>query len=101
MICDTLISVKYCSIYRTEIEENVAMAEKKLYQLMGADGKVYLSETSGTLGGNDKLKIYGGLIARQHFLPLGDFREATKSPVCSLLMREWLLPLDFDRAGTV
>lgn len=37
------------------------MAEKKMYKLMGADGKVYLSETPGTLGGNGKLKIYGRL----------------------------------------
>jgi len=47
--------------YRTEIGEVMAMAEKKLYKLMGADGKDYLSETPGTLGGNGKLKIYGRL----------------------------------------
>lgn len=33
----------------------------KLYELLGADGKTYLSETPGTLGGNGKLKIYGRL----------------------------------------
>jgi methylphosphotriester-DNA--protein-cysteine methyltransferase len=32
-----------------------------MYQLLGADGKVYLSQTPGTLGGNGKLKIYGRL----------------------------------------
>ena len=35
--------------------------EKKLYKLLGADGKQYLSETPGTLGGNSQLKIYGRL----------------------------------------
>ncbi len=33
----------------------------KMYKLLGADGKEYLSETPGTLGGNGKLKIYGRL----------------------------------------
>lgn len=33
----------------------------KTYKLLGADGKEHLSETSGTLGGNSKLKIYGRL----------------------------------------
>ena len=33
----------------------------KLYKLLGADGKIYESETPGTLGGNGKLKIYGRL----------------------------------------
>lgn len=33
----------------------------KLYKLLGADGKQYLSETPGTFGGNGKLKIYGRL----------------------------------------
>jgi len=33
----------------------------KMYKLLGADGKEYLSETPGTLGGNDKQKIYGRL----------------------------------------
>ncbi len=37
------------------------MAEKKLYKLMGADGKEYFSETPGTFGGNGRLKIYGRL----------------------------------------
>ena len=38
------------------------MAEAvKMYKLLGADGKEYLSETPGTLGGNGKLKIYGRL----------------------------------------
>ena len=33
----------------------------KRYKLLGPDGKQYLSETPGTLGGNGKLKIYGRL----------------------------------------
>ena len=36
------------------------MAEKK-YKLMGADGKIYESETPGQFGGNGKDKIYGRL----------------------------------------
>ncbi len=35
------------------------MTEKKQYTLLGADGKPYLSDEKGTLGGNSKLKIYG------------------------------------------
>lgn len=33
----------------------------KTYKLIGADGKTYISEQPGTLGGNRKLKIYGRL----------------------------------------
>lgn len=33
----------------------------KMYKLLGRDGKEYLSETPGTLGGNGKLKISGRL----------------------------------------
>lgn len=33
----------------------------KKYKLIDSDGKEYLSETPGTLGGNSKLKIYGRL----------------------------------------
>lgn len=33
----------------------------KQYKLLGADGEIYLSDTSETLGGNGKLKIYGRL----------------------------------------
>lgn len=33
----------------------------KMYKLLGADGKEYLSETLGIFGGNGKLKIYGRL----------------------------------------
>lgn len=33
----------------------------KKYKLLGADGKEYLSEIPGTLGGNGKNKIYGRL----------------------------------------
>lgn len=35
------------------------MAKKKLYKLMGADGKEYFSEIPGTFGGNSRMKIYG------------------------------------------
>lgn len=38
----------------------------KTYKLLGADGKIYESETPGEYGGNGKLKVYGsnsGLIA--------------------------------------
>ena len=35
------------------------MAEKKLYKLMGADGKEDFSEIPGTFGGNSRMKIYG------------------------------------------
>ena len=33
----------------------------KMYKLLNADGKEYLSEVPGTFGGNSKLKIYGRL----------------------------------------
>ena len=33
----------------------------KLYKLLGADGKIYKSETPGEYGGNSKMKIYGRL----------------------------------------
>lgn len=32
-----------------------------MYKLIGKDGKEYLSETKGTLGGHKRLKIYGKL----------------------------------------
>ena len=35
--------------------------EEKLYRLIGADGKEYLSRAPGTMGGHRKLKIYGRL----------------------------------------
>lgn len=35
--------------------------DKKMYKLLGADGKIYLSEMPGAFGGNGKLKIYGRL----------------------------------------
>ena len=33
----------------------------KLYRLMGADGRAYLSEVPGTLGGHRRNKLYGRL----------------------------------------
>ncbi len=35
--------------------------ENKKYKLIDPDGKQYLSDTPGTLGGHRKLKIYGRL----------------------------------------
>lgn len=35
----------------------MAVTEKKLYKLTGADGKEYFSETPGTFGGNSRMKI--------------------------------------------
>ena len=35
--------------------------EQKMYKLIGADGKEYLSPSKGLLGGNGKDKIYGRL----------------------------------------
>ncbi|MDD4110615.1 MAG: Ada metal-binding domain-containing protein [Clostridia bacterium] len=35
--------------------------ENKLYKLIGKDGKTYLSEKPGQLGGNKDIKIYGKL----------------------------------------
>ena len=35
--------------------------EKKTYHLIDANGKPYESDTTGTLGGHRKLKIYGRL----------------------------------------
>lgn len=32
-----------------------------MYKLLDADGKVFLSQTPGTLGGNSRQKIYGRL----------------------------------------
>ena len=52
------------------------MNNEKKYKLIGADGKEYLSEQKGTLGGHRKLKIYGRLdcpsalrhIAKGHYV---------------------------------
>ena len=37
------------------------MTERKQYRLLGADGKPYLSDEKGALGGNSRDKIYGRL----------------------------------------
>ena len=37
----------------------------KMYKLLGADGKIYESETPGQYGGNSKRKIYGRLDCSQ------------------------------------
>lgn len=50
------------------------MVEKKLYKLMGADGREYFSKTPGTFGGNSRMKIYGRIV-RRHFLLFGDSPE--------------------------
>ena len=39
-------------------EEGTGM---KMYKLLGADGKIYESETPGEFGVNGKLKVYGRL----------------------------------------
>lgn len=33
----------------------------KMFKLLGSDGKEYVSETPGTLGGNTERKVYGRL----------------------------------------
>ena len=51
--------------------------ECKKYKLIGPDGKEYLSDVKGTLGGHRRLKIYGRLdcpsalryIARGQYVP--------------------------------
>lgn len=35
------------------------MSEKKMYTLIGTDGKPYLSEEKGELGGNRETRVYG------------------------------------------
>ena len=55
------------------------MSDKKLYKLIGADGKPYLSEEKGALGGNRETGVYGrmdcpaalralSLETREHYL---------------------------------
>ena len=38
-----------------------SIIKQRKYKLIDFNGLEYLSDTSGTLGGNKKLKIYGGL----------------------------------------
>ena len=45
----------------------------KMYKLLGADGKIYDSETPGTLGGNSKAKIYGRLDCSQALRSIRDY----------------------------
>lgn len=35
------------------------MSDKKMFTLIGADGKPYLSEEKGALGGNRETRVYG------------------------------------------
>lgn len=42
----------------------IKMIQGKEFKLINSDGKEYLSNTPGTLGGNKKLKIYGRLDCR-------------------------------------
>lgn len=53
------------------------MTEKKQYVLLGADGKPYLSDEKGTLGGNKRLKIYGRLdcSSANRFVKLGTYQK--------------------------
>ncbi len=39
----------------------ISAAPKKVYYLIGADGKVFESQTKGKWGGHKTLKIYGSL----------------------------------------
>lgn len=43
------------------MDANKISETPKKYKLLGADGKIYLSDEKGTLGGNGKAKIYGRL----------------------------------------
>jgi len=52
-ICDKKLDVYY--------ERIGGAVPKKQYKLIGKDGKMYLSDTKGTLGGHRQLKIYGRL----------------------------------------
>ena len=53
------------------------MIEKKQYKLLGADGKLYLSDEKGALGGNSRDKIYGTLDcpAANHAIKHGTYAE--------------------------
>ncbi|MCD8048659.1 MAG: metal-binding protein [Clostridia bacterium] len=46
---------------KDETKENCVKDSPKKYKLLGADGKIYLSETPGKFGGNSELKVYGTL----------------------------------------
>ena len=43
------------------MDENKISETPKKYKLLGADGKIYLSDEKGTLGGNSRNKVYGRL----------------------------------------
>lgn len=43
------------------MDKNKISETPKKYKLLGADGKIYLSDEKGTLGGNSRAKIYGRL----------------------------------------
>ncbi len=43
------------------MDENKIFETPKKYKLLGADGKIYLSDEKGTLGGNSRNKVYGRL----------------------------------------
>lgn len=49
--------------------------ENKKYKLMGADGKIYESDTKGQLGGHKKLKIYGRLDCKsaERYIAKGEY----------------------------
>ena len=53
------------------------MTEKKQYLLLGADGKPYLNDEKGTLGGNKRLKIYGRLDcpSANRYVKLGTYQK--------------------------
>lgn len=49
--------------------------ENKQYKLIGKDGKEYLSSEKGTLGGHQRLKIYGRLdcASALRYIAKGDY----------------------------
>ena len=42
-------------------DNETSSQQPKKYKLLSSDGKIYLSDEKGTLGGNSKAKIYGRL----------------------------------------
>ena len=66
----------------------------KMYRLLGADGKEYLSETPGTFGGNGKLKIYGRLDCPSALSTIKRFPGSYEKSRVFLPMKKLPLPQD-------
>ena len=73
----------------------------KMYKLLGADGKEYLSETPGIFGGNGKLKIYGRLDCPSALSAIKRFPGSYEKAGYSLPMKKRLLPQDTGHAEIV